>query len=155
MPHRVRIGHAHLKVRDLERSIEFYRRFLGLEVTERTGPFVFLTGGAVHHELALQAVGPRAPSPPAAGVGLYHVAFEVSDRRAFAEAFHALAAAGVPLAAVDHGISWALYFADPDGNGLEIYLDVRGTPEGTRQWNGRTLPLDAQRICEGFEGFEG
>ncbi len=151
MASRVRIAHAHLKVRDLERSLQFYRRFLGFEVTERAGPIVFLSGGAMHHELALQEVGARAPSPPASGVGLYHVAFEAPDREAFADAFHALVEARIPLAAVDHGISWALYFSDPDGNGLEIYLDMRGAPEGRTRWQGRAVPLDPQRICAGLE----
>ena len=152
MSHATHIGHAHLKVRDLERSLEFYQRFLGLRVTERVGHLAFLSGGAAHHELALQEVGASAPSPPPRGVGLYHVAFEVTDRKAFAEAFHALAGAGVRMAAVDHGISWALYFADPDGNGLEIYLDTRGAAAGSERWQGRTLPLDAQQILAGLDG---
>jgi len=142
-----RIGHAHLKVRDLERSVAFYERFLRLHVTERVGDaYVFLTGGAFHHEIALQNVGTEAPSPAPHSTGLYHVAFEVPDRKAFAEAFEALRAGGVDVAPVDHLISWAMYFDDPDGNGLEIYCDTRDDPDGARLWHGRNLPLPAEKI---------
>lgn len=140
-----RIGHVHLKVRDLERSVAFYRRILGLEVTERVGPgFAFLSSGESHHELALQEVGEGAESPPPRSVGLYHTAWEVADREAFADARDVLAEAGVAAEAVDHGISWALYFRDPDGQGVEIYLDRRGAPGGTERWRGQTRPLPVQ-----------
>mgnify|MGYP006288329909 CR=1 FL=1 len=139
---RTRIGHVHLKVRDLERSVNFYRRVLGLEVTERAGRgFAFLSGGHAHHELALQEVGEGAGSAPRRSVGLYHTAWEVPDREAFAAAREALAEAGVSARAVDHGISWALYFRDPDDQGVEIYLDRRDAPDGTERWRGRTRPI--------------
>jgi len=143
---RTRIGHVHLKVRDLERSVDFYRRTLGLEVTERAGHgFAFLSGGDAHHELALQEVGDGAEAAPRRSVGLYHTAWEVADREAFAEAREALAEAGVSAQAVDHGISWALYFRDPDDQGVEIYLDRRDAPDGTERWRGRTRPLHEPR----------
>jgi catechol 2,3-dioxygenase len=146
-PYTARIGHAHLKVRDLARAVEFYTRFLGLRITERIdGQFAFLSGGDLHHELALQALGRQAPSPPQHSVGLYHVAFEVPDRRAFAEAFSALASADVRVTTVDHGISWAMYFSDPDGNGVEIYWDTRREPHGNESWAGRNEALGAERI---------
>ncbi len=119
--YKTKLGHAHLKVRDLDRAIDFYTRFLGLRLVERVGnAYAFLTGGDVHHEIALQNVGTNAPEPPAHGTGLYHVAFEVPDRTSFARTYQALVDAGVPVATVDHLISWAMYFDDPDGNGLEI-----------------------------------
>lgn len=139
---RTRIGHVHLKVRDLERSVDFYRAVLGLEVTERAGRgFAFLSGGDAHHELALQEVGEGAGPQPRRSVGLYHTAWEVPDREAFAHARETLSEAGVSARAVDHGISWALYFRDPDGLGVEIYLDRRDAADGTEQWRGRTRPL--------------
>jgi catechol 2,3-dioxygenase len=140
-----RIGHAHLKVRDLERSIAFYTDFLALRLTERVGDsYAFLTSGDTHHEIALQNVGPDAPQPPAAGTGLYHVAFEVASRAAFAAVYRALTEAGVSVATVDHLISWAMYFDDPDGNGLEVYWDTRREPGGRELWRGenRSLPAD-------------
>lgn len=142
-----KIGHAHLKVRDLDRAVAFYEWFLRFTVTERVGDqYVFLTGGAMHHELALQRVRPDAPTPPAHGTGLYHVAFEVPSQHDFAEAYVALNDAQVEVAAVDHRISWAMYFDDPDGNGLEIYWDTRGEPGGTALWHGDNRPLTAETI---------
>jgi catechol 2,3-dioxygenase len=141
------IGHAHLKVRDLPQAIDFYCRFLNLEVTEVVAnQYAFLTGGALHHEIALQNVGPGAPQPPARGTGLYHVAFEVPDRRSLAQAYKALSEAGVRVAPVDHRISWAIYFEDPDGNGLEIYWDTRKEPDGGALWRGENLPLTHQEL---------
>lgn len=148
--YRTSLGHAHLRVRDLDRAIAFYTRFLKLELTERLGgQFAFLAGGSAHHDLALQALGAAAPKPPRFATGLHHVAFEVTDRSAFAAAFHELDGAGVPVAAVDHGISWAMYFADPDGNGLEIYWDTRRESHGARAWDGRAEPLTVDRIDAG------
>lgn len=148
----VRIGHAHLKVRDLERAVEFYRRYLGLEVRERLGRFAFMSGGAMHHELALQSVGAAAPAPPPAATGLYHVAFEVPDKRSLAARFKALIDAGVPVVAVDHRISWAIYFSDPDGNGLELYCDTRAEADSARSWDGRDRRLGAEQILSELAG---
>lgn len=138
-----RLGHAHLKVRDLNRSITFYTRCFDLKVIELVaGQYAFLSGGDLHHEIALQALGADASNPNPYGVGLYHVAFEVPDKRTFAQAYQLLRGDGVDVAAVDHLISWAMYFDDPDGNGLEIYCDTRGEPDGAALWHGtnRRLP---------------
>ncbi len=142
-----RIGHVHLKVRDLDRAVAFYTRFLNLRETERVGEqYAFLTGGTLHHEVALQYVGSAAPTPPARSTGLYHTAFEVPSVRAFAEAYLALTQEGVPVGTVDHRISWAMYFDDPDGNGLEIYWDTRDEPGGMDLWLGSNRPLSAETI---------
>ena len=149
--YKTKIGHAHLKVRDLQRSIDFYKRFLGLEVTEVVGDhYAFLTAGTYHHEIALQNVGPDAPHPPAKGTGLYHVAFEVPDKRSFSLAYRSLLEAGIPVVAVDHYISWAMYFDDPDGNGLEIYWDIRTQPGGRQLWHGENAPLEKKTILAVF-----
>lgn len=138
----VRIGHAHLKVRDVERTAAFYSRFLGLRVRERVGDrFVFMSGTDVHHELALQEVGDGAGSPGRFDVGLFHVAFEVPDKPALASRYRVLVEADVPVTLVDHRISWAAYFSDPDENGLEIYCDTRTEEDGTDLWEGRDRPL--------------
>ncbi|GAC1350279.1 MAG: VOC family protein [Ktedonobacteraceae bacterium] len=147
MPYTTEIGHAHLKVRNLERSIDFYTRFLNLHETERVdNAYAFLTAGTFHHDIALQRVEPDAPQPPLHATGLYHVAFEVPDRRSFAEAYRTLTEAGVPVATVDHFISWAMYFDDPDGNGLEIYCDSRHMPAGRQLWHGQNASLDEAPI---------
>lgn len=145
--YQTKIGHAHLKVRNLERAVDFYTRFFNLKVIEQVGDhYVFLSGGDFHHEIALQNVGPTAPQPHPYGTGLYHVAFEVPDRRSLALAYQALTEAGVSAAAVDHLISWAIYFDDPDGNGLEIYWDTRHEPGGEKLWRGVNVPLPAEKL---------
>lgn len=147
-----RIGHAHLKVRDLDRATAFYTRFFSLEIVERVGDaYVFLSGGEFHHEIALQNVGMYAPVPPREGTGLYHVAFEVPDKLSFAHAYKALTDEGLQVATVDHCISWAMYFDDPDGNGLEIYWDTRNEPDGVKHWRGINLPLEADDVLAVLE----
>lgn len=121
-----RIGHVHLKVSDLERSIAFYRDVIGMELQLRYGDqAAFLSFDGYHHHLGLNtwhsAGGPR-PAPDA--TGLYHTAFLFPDRVALARALHRVIAAGVALdGAADHGVSEAVYLSDPDGNGIELYRD--------------------------------
>ena len=121
-----RIGHVHLKVSDLERSIAFYRDVIGLELMQRYGAqAAFLSAGGYHHHLGLntwESLG--GPRPPRHAVGLYHTAFLFPDRVALARAFKRVLEAGVELdGAADHGVSEALYLSDPDGNGIELYRD--------------------------------
>lgn len=137
-PHTV--GHVHLKVRDIERAETFYQTVLGLEVTERQGRYVFLSWGERHHDVALQEVGESAEGP-GPGVGLYHAAFEVDSADALASVSERLRAREVQVSPVDHGISKALYFADPDGNGIEVYLDTREATD-ERTWRGRNEHFD-------------
>ena len=134
------LGHVHLRVRDLERSIDFYADLLGLEVTERLGPYAFLSFGEHHHDVALQEVGEDAPGP-GRGVGLYHAAIEVADDAALEDVYRGLEERGIRVTPVDHGISRALYFEDPDGNGLEVYVDTREERDRA-EWRGRNEPFD-------------
>jgi catechol 2,3-dioxygenase len=153
--YQTKIGHAHLKVRDLDRAVAFYTRFFNLKLVERVGDhYAFLSGGDFHHEIALQNVGQNAPEPNPYGVGLYHVAFEVSDRRSMALAYQALTEAGVHVALVDHRISWAMYFDDPDGNGLEIYWNTRNEPGGQQLWRGHNVPLPAEKLLAALQEAE-
>jgi catechol 2,3-dioxygenase len=138
----MKIGHVHLKIRDLKKSIDFYRRYLDMEITEQVADkFVFMSAGNKHHELALQEIGQEASVPKRQDVGLYHVAFEVPDQKALSETYKNLRKDGVPVYPVDHRISWALYFSDPDGNGLEVYWDTRGSEHGVDIWEGTDRPL--------------
>src|SRR5579883_541168 len=98
-PYTTIISHAHLKVRDLDRAVDFYTRFFNLKVVERVqNHYAFLTGSGVHHEIALQSVGPRAPQPHPLGTGLYHIAFEVPDKASLARSYQTLTEAGIKIA---------------------------------------------------------
>lgn len=122
----VRVGHVHLKVADLERSLAFYRDVLGFEVTQRFGPqAAFLSAGGYHHHIGLNTWESSGGQPPAPGTtGLYHVAILYPTRADLADALRRLHLAGIPLeGAADHGVSEALYLRDPDGNGVELYWD--------------------------------
>ena len=120
------IGHVHLKVADLERSLRFYCGVLGFELTQRYGSqAAFISAGGYHHHLGLNTWESRGGPPPARGTtGLYHVAILYPTRRSLADALQRLVTAGIPLdGASDHGVSEALYLRDPDENGLELYWD--------------------------------
>lgn len=120
------IGHVHLKVSDLERSVAFYRDVLGLEVTTRMGDRVaFLSAGGYHHHIGLNTWESQGgPRPARNAVGLYHTAFLFSDRASLARAVQNVLDHDVRLdGAADHGVSNAVYLSDPDGNGIELYWD--------------------------------
>ena len=148
---RTRIGHVHLTVSDLERSLAFYRDALGFEITARYGPdAVFLSAGGYHHHIGLNTwAGRGAPRPPEGSTGLYHFAILYPDRAALAEAVRRVLAHGIALeGASDHGVSEAIYLRDPDGNGIELYRDrpesewPRG-PDGSIRMHTRPLNLQA------------
>lgn len=151
---RVRIGHTHLKVSDLQRSIDFYGEVLGLDVMQRHGDDVaFLSAGGYHHHIALNTWQSKGGSaPPAGTTGLFHVALLYPDRAALADALRRLVRAGVALdGASDHGVSEALYLCDPDGNGIELYWD-RPQAEWPRGQSGElamyTRPLDVDALLK-------
>lgn len=122
----VRIGHVHLKVSDLERSLQFYCGVLGFELTQQFGTqAAFISAGGYHHHIGLNTWESLGGRPPAPGTtGLYHAAILYPTRRALAVALKRLVDADVRLdGAADHGVSEALYLRDPDENGLELYWD--------------------------------
>ena len=123
---RVRIGHVHLKVADLERAIGFYCGVLGFSVKARYGTqAAFIAAGDYHHHIGLNTWESLGGSPPAPGTtGLYHHAILYPSRALLADALRRLIEARVPLdGASDHGVSEALYLRDPDENGVELYCD--------------------------------
>jgi len=144
MDHATELGHVHLKVRDVDRAVAFYRDVLGLGVTERVGNYAFLSYGDRHHDVALQGLGDDARGP-SRGVGLYHAAFEVPNADALSETYRRLRERGVEVSPVDHGISKALYFDDPDGNGLEVYLDTRAAND-REEWGGENSRFDPESL---------
>jgi len=142
------IGHVHLKVADLERALAFYRGVLGFDLVTRYGSqAAFVSAGGYHHHIGLNTWESRGGTPPPDGhTGLYHVAIRYPTRAALAAAVRRVLDAGIRLqGASDHGVSEAIYLADPDGNGVELYWDRPRerwprTPDGEIAM--RTAPLD-------------
>ena len=149
-----RLGHANLFVTDVERSLEFYNRVVGLEVVYRKaamddleGPAVggFLSNGNTHHDIAVF----RHPDAPR----LNHLAFELECEADLVEGYRAAVNSGQEFRASDHDITRSLYTRDPDGNGIEIYSDstkewrkIRGDGRTVRYGEPDWTPGDAPRF---------
>jgi catechol-2,3-dioxygenase len=121
------LGHVVLKVRELSRSIPFYRDVLGFkEVSHYGRHMAFFTLGQTHHDLALLEIGAEAAIPSPRAVGLYHVAFKIGDNLDELREFKAhLERHGVNIIGQsDHKVSQSIYFTDPDGIELEAYVDA-------------------------------
>ena len=146
----VSIGHVHLKVADLERSLAFYCGVLGFQVKQRWGDqAAFIAAGEYHHHIGLNTWESLNGSPPPAGsTGLYHTAILYPTRPLLADALRRVLAAGIQLdGAADHGVSEALYLRDPDENGVELYRDRPPnewprTPKGELEMFSRGLDLE-------------
>jgi catechol 2,3-dioxygenase len=126
LPPETRIGHVHLKVADIERSLRFYCGILGFKLMAKMGnQAAFIAAGDYHHHIGLNTWESAGGTPPPPGhTGLYHHAILFPTRKSLAEALKRLIEAGHPLTgASDHGVSEALYLDDPDGNGVELYRD--------------------------------
>jgi catechol 2,3-dioxygenase len=121
------VGHVVLKVRSLERAVQFYGSVLGLkEVGRLSGRMAFFSAGTNHHDLAVLEVGAEAAVPDRGAVGLYHVALKIGDDLDALRAAKAhLEAHGVQILALrEHRVSQSIYLNDPDGNGLELFVDA-------------------------------
>ena len=141
VPAQTRIGHVHLKVSDLDRSLAFYHDLLGFEITQRYGSqAVFISAGGYHHHIGLNTWHSKGAGPAPVNVpGLYHTAILYATRKDLAVILKRLLEAKYPLTgASDHGVSEALYLDDPDGNGVELYWD-----KPKEQW-----PIDANGNLE-------
>lgn len=154
-----RIGHVHLKVSNLERAVEFYTEVLGFEVTAYYGDrAAFVSAGGYHHHIGLNTWESEGGSPPPHGTtGLYHFAILLPNRIELARTLRRLLQHRWPIdGASDHGVSEAIYFRDPDGNGIEIYAD-----RPAEQWPRRdgsvemtTTPLDMRRLLADLHAAE-
>ncbi|MDD9922814.1 MAG: VOC family protein [Boseongicola sp.] len=153
-PAETRVGHIHLKVTDLERSIAFYRDVLGFDVKLRYGSqAAFLAAGDYHHHIGLNTWHSAGRDPVKRdAAGMYHVAFVYPDRKALGLAVGNAIDNGVNVyGAADHGVSEAVYFDDPDGNGIELYWDrdpslwERDADENAQMIN---APLDVAALVE-------
>lgn len=144
---RVRIGHVHLKVADLDRALRFYCDVLGFQLMQRMGDSAaFVSAGGYHHHIGLNTWESLGGRPPAPGTtGLYHLAILYPTRADLADGLRRVIRAGIPLdGASDHGVSEALYLRDPDENGVELYWD-RPESEWPRAADG-TLAMFTRRL---------
>lgn len=149
----VRIGHVHLKVSDLERSLAFYCDVLGFELMQRYGSeAAFIAAGGYHHHIGLNTWSSKGGRPPPRGAtGLFHLAILYPTRTELADALRRITEADIALdGASDHGVSEALYLRDPDDNGLELYWDRPRdrwprSPDGALAMFTRPLDLEALR----------
>lgn len=152
IPPQTRIGHVHLKVADLDKSLAFYRNLLGFEVTMMYGDqAAFISAGGYHHHIGLNTWHSKG-APPAQqyGVGLFHTAILYPTRKDLAIVYDRLRQANYPFTGfADHGVSEALYLDDPDGNGVELYWD-RPQSEWPKQNDGHlnmyTRALDLENL---------
>jgi catechol 2,3-dioxygenase len=149
----VDIGHVHIKVADLDRSLDFYCGVLGFELQQRYGDeAAFVSAGGYHHHIGLNTWHSKGGSPPPPGTtGLFHLAIRYPTRAALADALRRLIQAEVGIGgASDHGVSEALYLEDPDGNGVELYWDKPRDqwlePRPGQKVEMPTLPLDLQGL---------
>ena len=150
VPAATRIGHVHLKVSDIKRSLDFYCGLLGFELTTMYGTdAAFISAGGYHHHIGLNTwYSKNAASASKNTVGLFHTAILYPTRKDLAVILHRLNEAGYLLTgASDHGVSEALYLDDPDKNGVELYWDRPKEqwpvkPDGSLEMYSRPLDLE-------------
>jgi catechol 2,3-dioxygenase len=150
IPSSVKIGHVHLKVADLKRSLSFYCDLLGFELMTTYGDeAAFISAGGYHHHIGLNTwYSKNASPPPVQSTGLFHTAILYPNRKELAVILRRLIDAGHTLTgASDHGVSEALYLDDPDRNGVELYWDKPTdqwprNPDGTLHMYTRRLDID-------------
>ena len=152
-----RLNHAVLYVRDVERSVAFYRDVLGLEPVHddwRTVGAAFLRarGSENDHDLGLFAIGDGAPGPVRGAVGLYHLAWEVGRVEDLVDARETLLRAGSLVGQSDHGATKSLYGMDPDGNEFEVMWAVPHDRLGEVQGSPPVAPLDLEAVVAQFAG---
>jgi len=126
VPSQTRIGHVHLKVSDLQRSLDFYCGLLGFEKMITYGyQAAFISAGGYHHHIGLNTWQSKgAPPAPEYAPGLFHTAILYPERKDLAAILQRLIDAKYPITgASDHGVSEAIYLDDPDKNGVELYWD--------------------------------
>ena len=126
IPPQTRIGHVHLKVANLKKSMKFYCDLLGFEVTTLYGEdAAFISAGGYHHHIGLNTWYSKNGGPaPLHSAGLFHTAILYAERKELAIIYKRIIDAAYPFTGfADHGVSEALYLDDPDGNGVELYWD--------------------------------
>jgi catechol 2,3-dioxygenase len=126
IPPATRIGHVHLKVRNLKRALDFYSGLLGFELVTTYGEeAAFISAGGYHHHIGLNTWQSKGGKPaPKNAAGLFHTAILYPTRKELAKILQRLIDANYPISGfADHGVSEAIYLDDPDENGVELYWD--------------------------------
>ena len=152
IPAQTHIGHVHLKVADLKRSMEFYCDLLGFEVTTMYGTeAAFISAGGYHHHIGLNTWYSKDGKPaPLNSAGLFHTAILYPTRKDLALIYDRLRRAFYPFTGfADHGVSEALYLDDPDGNGVELYWD-RPKDQWPKNTDGSLLMYTKEIDLEGL-----
>jgi len=154
IPQETRIGHVHLKVSDLQRSLDFYCGLLGFKLTQMYGDqAAFVSAGGYHHHIGLNTwQSQNFPPANRDGVGLYHLAILYPTQKDLATIYKRLHLhSDLRIGASDHGVSQALYIRDPDDNGVELYWD-RPQEEWPKTSEGElamfTKPLRIKELLE-------
>lgn len=151
IPPQTRIGHVHLKVADLKRSLGFYCDLLGFKITTMYGEdAAFISAGGYHHHIGLNTWYSKDAGPASLHTaGLFHTAILYPERKDLALIYKRFVDAGYPFTGfADHGVSEALYLDDPDGNGVELYWDKPKElwpqkPDGTLEMYTKHLDLNS------------
>jgi catechol-2,3-dioxygenase len=149
----VRLNHAVLYVRDLDRSVDFYSKAFGfVEIAREGGMMAFLraANSTNHHDLGLMQVGPNAEQPAGRAVGLYHLAWEVPTIEDLAQAATVLTQYDALTGMSDHGATKSLYGADPDGIEFVVMWMVPRDQWGSYDQKAVVQPLDLRRELERF-----
>lgn len=140
------LGHVVLRVTDRDRAERFYNGVLGLPICARLDQdgfkMAFFTLGN-HHDFAVMEVSGEGGSRSETAVGLHHVAFNIgTSLDELREAKTKLEAAGITPTPIDHEVTKSLYFADPDGNGVEVYVDASDAWRKEPQRVAQVIPLE-------------
>ena len=147
IPAATRIGHVHLKVSDLQKSLDFYCGVLGFELVMKYGAeAAFISAGGYHHHIGLNTWHSKGSGPaPERAPGLYHTAILFHERKDLAAILQRLIDKKYPITGMsDHGVSEAIYLDDPDHNGVELYWD-RPKEQWPKDENG-DLTMFTQRL---------
>jgi catechol 2,3-dioxygenase len=154
IPATTRIGHVHLKVSNIQQSLDFYCGILGFELVTMYGDnAAFISAGGYHHHIGLNTwMSKDGDPPPKNSTGLFHTAILLPTRQDLAVMLNRLREAKYPISgASDHGVSEAIYLNDPDENGVELYWD-RPKEEWPKNEDGSlnmyTRPLDLVSLLD-------
>ena len=155
LPDAAHVGAVRLQVSQLDRSLEYYERFLGFHVIDRDSARARLGAhGSSTPIVELHTRPGVTPAPRRPTMGLYHFAILLPDRPSLGKFVRHLAGAGARAGMADHLVSEAIYLTDPDGLGIEVYAD---RPRETWTVNGRELamttdPLDVEDLARAAGG---